>query len=97
MKAPDISRSEWFVMECLWVSSPQTASKVGEALRSSQGWAPNTVRTLLARLVNKSALKVGTNEVGTRVFGPAVSRKLVLKTRVICLQNEFWVVRQSRF
>jgi len=79
MKAPDISRSEWFVMECLWDSSPQTASEVGEALRPSQGWAQNAVRTLLTRLVNKGALKVGTNEVGTRFFRPAVSRKVCVK------------------
>lgn len=79
MKTPGISQSEWFVMECLWDSSPQTAAEAVETLRPSQGWAQNTVRTLLTRLVKKKALKVATNQAGIRTFRPAVSRKSCVK------------------
>lgn len=74
MAAPDISESEWSVMEVLWDSAPQTASEVTKALRPTTNWAENTVRTLLTRLVEKGALKTSENAGGTRTFLPAVKR-----------------------
>ncbi|MFC5454294.1 BlaI/MecI/CopY family transcriptional regulator [Prosthecobacter fluviatilis] len=73
--APDISESEWSIMEVLWESSPKTASEVTKALRASTNWAENTVRTLLTRLVEKGALKTAENASGTRTFLPAVKRE----------------------
>ena len=75
MQPPDISASEWAVMEFLWERSPQTASELTRSLRPSMHWAENTVRTLLTRLVDKGALKTGENASGTRVFSPAVKRE----------------------
>ncbi len=72
---PDISESEWAVMEVLWESSPQTAAEVTRALRPTTNWADNTVRTLLTRLVEKGALQTGENASGTRTFLPAVARE----------------------
>lgn len=74
MQPPDISDSEWVVMEALWERAPQTASELAKALRPETGWAENTVRTLLTRLVEKKALKTGDNPGSTRVFLPAVKR-----------------------
>lgn len=74
MLQPDISESEWSVMEALWESAPQTAAEVTKALRPTMNWAENTVRTLLTRLVEKGALKTSENDAGTRTFRPAVSR-----------------------
>ena len=76
MKVPNISESEWTVMEALWDRSPQTASEVAASIRSrSQAkWALNTVRTLLTRLEKKGALKTGQNPEGTRTFHPKVTR-----------------------
>ncbi|HWN95548.1 MAG TPA: BlaI/MecI/CopY family transcriptional regulator [Methylomirabilota bacterium] len=75
MPPPDISESEWVVMEALWERAPQTASEVTKTLRPTVDWAENTVRTLLTRLVDKRALKTGENASGTRVFSPAVKRE----------------------
>ena len=75
MQPPDISESEWVVMEVLWQSAPQTASEITKALRPATNWAENTVRTLLTRLVDKGALKTDGNASGTRVFSPAVRRE----------------------
>ena len=61
-------------MEVLWESSPRTSSAVIKALRESTGWADNTVRTLLTRLVEKGALKARDTEEG-RVYYPAVKRE----------------------
>lgn len=77
--APDISESEWAIMEALWESSPQTASEVTKSLRASMNWAENTVRTLLTRLVEKGALKTGENASGTRTFIPAVKREACVR------------------
>lgn len=77
--APDITESEWTVMEALWESSPQTASEVTKNLRSTMNWAENTVRTLLTRLVEKGALKTGENASGTRTYLPAVKREACVR------------------
>jgi BlaI family penicillinase repressor len=75
MPLPDISESEWFVMEALWESSPQTASELTKTLRPTMNWEENTVRTLLTRLLDKGALKTDENASGTRTYLPAVKRE----------------------
>ncbi|MFD0894892.1 BlaI/MecI/CopY family transcriptional regulator [Luteolibacter ambystomatis] len=72
MNPPKISESEWSVMELLWERSPLTASEVARALLETTGWAENTVRTLLTRLLEKGVLKVSAGS--PRLFSPAVSR-----------------------
>jgi BlaI family transcriptional regulator, penicillinase repressor len=51
-----ISEAEYVVMEILWAESPLTANAVAERLRDSQSWSLPTVKTLLSRLLAKSAL-----------------------------------------
>jgi BlaI family penicillinase repressor len=72
---PDISDSEWSVMEALWAASPQTASELAKTLRPTTRWAENTVRTLLTRLVDKGAVSTGENGAGIRTYLPAVKRE----------------------
>lgn len=52
-----ISDSEWLVMQVLWAKSPQLAQEIIEQLTPSTGWNHRTVKTLLARLVRKGALR----------------------------------------
>ena len=73
---PNISESEWSVMEALWESSPLTASELTKTLRPTMNWAENTVRTLLTRLIDKGAVKTGENSSGTRTYLPAVQREV---------------------
>ena len=79
LKAPNISASEWTVMEALWENSPQTASAVAKALHESTGWAENTVRTLLTRLVEKGALVFVDPSVQPKRYAPAVKRELCVQ------------------
>ena len=79
MNPPDITESEWAIMETLWKRAPQTASEVARALRRSTGWAQNTVRTLLTRLVEKGALGAKENAAGVREFAPAVEREACVR------------------
>jgi BlaI family transcriptional regulator, penicillinase repressor len=79
MLAPDISESEWSIMEALWERAPQTASEVTRTLKPTMKWAENTVRTLLTRLVEKGALKTDENTSGTRTYLPAVKREACVR------------------
>ena len=88
--APDISESEWAIMEALWESSPQTASEVTKTLRASMNWAENTVRTLLTRLVEKGALKTSENASGTRTFIPAVKREACVRAESQCFLDRIF-------
>lgn len=74
-----ISEAEWTVMEKLWQDSPLTAAEVAKVLRPETGWADNTVRTLLTRLVEKGALKADEKQPGPRTFRPALSREACVK------------------
>ena len=57
MKTPKISDTEWEVMRVIWTKHPITAAEVIEQLLAhDSSWHPKTVRTLLARLVQKQAL-----------------------------------------
>ena len=76
---PDISESEWSLVEALWESSPQTASELTKTLRPTMNWAENTVRTLLTRLIDKGAIKTGENSSGTRTYLPAVKREACVR------------------
>lgn len=66
-------------MEALWERAPQTASEVAKVLQPSTGWAVNTVRTMLSRLVEKGAILSGENEAGVREFSPAFARDAMVR------------------
>jgi BlaI family penicillinase repressor len=51
-----ITDAEWDVMERVWASGPCTAADVIRQLRETHDWNHSTIRTLLARLVEKRAL-----------------------------------------
>lgn len=53
--AERISEAEQAVMEALWEQSPLTATEVCDAVCKDRDWSLATVKTLLARLVQKGA------------------------------------------
>lgn len=57
-RIPNIAESEWRVMQVLWARGPQTANDVVKALSGEVNWKPRTIKTLISRLVKKSAVKV---------------------------------------
>ena len=69
-----ISDAEWDVMEPIWAAGACTAADVIKRLRATHDWNQSTVRTLLARLVEKGALAY--DALGPRyVYRAAVSRE----------------------
>jgi BlaI family penicillinase repressor len=81
MNSPRISEAEWDVMEVVWRQSPLTSSAIVAALKKERGWAANTVRTMLARLVKKGVLKFGA-EKNRYLYWPVVPRDRCVKSEV---------------
>src|ERR1700760_1783115 len=73
-RALQISDSEWDVMEPIWAAGSCTAADVIKQLRGTHDWNHSTIRTLLARLVEKGALDYDVD--GSRyIYRAAVSRR----------------------
>jgi BlaI family penicillinase repressor len=72
---PRISDTEWEIMRIVWAKHPTTASEVIDQLTANDPqWHPKTVRTLLARLVQKKA--IGYQEQGrTYAYSPLVGEE----------------------
>ena len=51
-----ISETELDIMAVLWADSPLSAADVAKRAPASRHWSPTTVKTMLARLVEKGAL-----------------------------------------
>lgn len=69
-----ISNAEWDVMEPIWAAGACTAADVIRELRASHDWNHSTIRTLLARLVEKGALAYDVD--GSKyIYRAAVSRR----------------------
>jgi BlaI family transcriptional regulator, penicillinase repressor len=74
MKAPLISDSEWKIMRLLWRKSPQGAYDLIEELGPREGWHPNTIKTMLARLHKKKAVTV-TKYKNLYLYAPLISEE----------------------
>jgi len=77
---PRISATEWEIMRILWACHPLTAGEIiGQLTTADAEWHPKTVRTLLARLVQKKAL--GYEAHGRAyVYSPLVSERDCIAT-----------------
>jgi BlaI family penicillinase repressor len=79
-QATPISDSEWDVMEPIWQAGACTAADVIKELRATHDWNHSTIRTLLARLVEKGALEYEVD--GPRyVYRAAVSRRQCVRQK----------------
>ena len=79
MKAiPKISEAEWTVMKALWSENPVTANRLVEIVSESTTWQPNTIKSLLNRLVKKGV--VNYENIG-RVYhySPLIDESLMVK------------------
>ena len=76
--AEKITPAELDVLEALWEAAPAAASDVAERLQARKDWSMQTVKTLLARLVEKGA---ATHQADGRryLYRPAVTREQYAK------------------
>jgi BlaI family penicillinase repressor len=79
MAETGISDAEWQVMQVVWAQKSTTAAEVITALKDVTGWGHRTIRTLLARLVEKGVLAAEAD--GNRnIYRPLVSRGKCVRT-----------------
>lgn len=77
-------------MEVVWEDPPVTAQQVSDVLGEREQWKPQTVKTLLARLVKKGALAYKSE--GRRFhYTPAVARE-----QAVVAETESFLDRISR-
>src|SRR3546814_9756127 len=75
------SESEMQVLSALWDKSPQTAADLTSRIGKINGWTQATVKTLLARLVQKGAVTAEAD--GRRyLYSPAIERADRKSTRL---------------
>ncbi|MDQ3074271.1 MAG: BlaI/MecI/CopY family transcriptional regulator [Pseudomonadota bacterium] len=68
-----ISEAEMELLQLLWDRSPLTAAQLVELAPEKRKWQPATVKTLLARLVAKGAIRADVD--GRRfLYSPAIER-----------------------
>ena len=58
LDSASISSAEWKIMRVLWDKHPQPAYDIIQSLEKTESWHPNTIKTLLNRLVKKKALTI---------------------------------------
>jgi len=77
-KLPRISEAEWEILTVLWKKSPLTAAEVFAAI-PNKTWKLNTVRTFLARLEKKGAVRTEGRREDAKWFRPALSREACVR------------------
>ncbi|MDR3602603.1 MAG: BlaI/MecI/CopY family transcriptional regulator [Desulfosporosinus sp.] len=78
-ETPNISDAEWEVMKICWAKSvPCTANEIVKALEQSNDWKPNTIKTLIGRLVKKGALSFQ-EEGRVYIYYPLVTEEECIK------------------
>jgi BlaI family penicillinase repressor len=82
-----LNNSEWSVMNALWSRSPASGREVLEQVGEDTGWAYSTVKTILARLVEKGALRMG-KRANTSIYHPLVTRESARQSALASLLNK---------
>lgn len=94
-KLPMVSEAEWDVLEVLW-SDPQplTAAQVIERVNAQgRDWAPQTVKTLLSRLVRKKAIAADTSSVGPGAGKAYLYHAIVQRDELVRAESESFLAR----
>ena len=69
----NLTNSEWYVLDCLWETSPMTVMELVAALGNRLRWAKSTTITTQRRMEDKR-LVLCTVEGRTKHYAPAVQR-----------------------
>ena len=82
-----LNDSEWTVMQAVWQRSPASARDVLERVVDDTDWAYSTVKTVLARLVEKGALREQ-KRANTSLYEPLVTREAARREAVRSLLDK---------
>src|SRR6478735_8036486 len=76
-----LNDSEWTAMQAVWEASPISARDVHDRVSAETGWAYTTLKTVLARLVEKGALREKKRG-NTSFYEPLVTRDAARRAAV---------------
>jgi BlaI family transcriptional regulator, penicillinase repressor len=82
-----LTNSEWQLMNSLWERHPATARGIAERLPEEVKWAYTTIRTLLARLAGKGAIREY-KEGNTSLYEPILTRENARHSALKTLVNQ---------
>jgi BlaI family penicillinase repressor len=82
-----ITDAEWQIMNCLWEKHPATARGIAGRLPKDVQWAYTTIRTLLARLIEKGTVREY-KEGNTSLYEPILSRDNARRSALKTLVNQ---------
>jgi BlaI family penicillinase repressor len=69
-----LTQAEWQIMKALWKKHPATARQIMARLPKGVSWAYTTIKTMLSRLVEKSAVSEQ-KEGNTSMYEPLLSQR----------------------
>ena len=82
-----LTEAEWLIMNALWDGFPATARDIAQRLPEGVSWAYTTIKTMLARLVDKKAVSQSKKS-NTSVYEPIVSRQKARRSALRILANQ---------
>ncbi len=82
-----LTNSEWQLMNCLWERHPATARGIADRLPEEVKWAYTTIRTLLARMAEKGAIREY-KEGNTSLYEPILTRDNARRSALKTLVNQ---------
>ena len=82
-----LTNSEWQLMNCLWEKHPATARGIAGRLPEEVKWAYTTIRTLLARMAEKGAIREY-KEGNTSLYEPILTRDNARRSALKTLVNQ---------
>lgn len=74
MSQQSLTPAEWYLMECLWETSPRTGREIADRLRETVGWTRSTTLTMLRRMTEKGLIRCQDGE-GIRTYSPLLRRE----------------------
>jgi BlaI family transcriptional regulator, penicillinase repressor len=82
-----LTNAEWQIMNSLWEKHPATARGIAGRLPKDVKWAYTTIRTLLARLIEKGAVHEY-KEGNTSLYEPILTRDNARRSALATLVNQ---------
>ena len=73
-KEPDISKTEFEVLDALWEQYPASANQIIQRLNRNKPWHEKTVKTLISRLVKKHVINFDKQQ-RSYLYFPLVERR----------------------
>jgi BlaI family transcriptional regulator, penicillinase repressor len=89
-KYPNLTEADSFIMEILWRDGECGSSAILKEVESKLGWTRQTVRTYLARLMEKGL--VSAREINKRdfLYSPAVTREEYAADKTGSIMNKYY-------